>query len=214
MWTHIAPFVTWPGVKKNWDSRVCAVQVSTPMRLRFDRVLFEPGLDHEGSHNPRPLLEHRAFDRRKINNNWITRKGGKRIKANSQTTANFSGSYPELSPSIHNVQFKLLSCNQSIVRVSPMAGCIVYTLFQKAREFYQNAEADGGMVLHLKMPGIAQERYIRESYKEEFDILCEDVKNQVLVNGNDGIIEVTLQKSMEIEEVEIEEVKTKEEGIY
>lgn len=176
---------------------------------------IDPGLDHEGIHDPRPLLlEYRAFDRRKMNNNWITRKGSKRIKANSHTTANFSGSYPELSPSIHNVQSKLLSCNQSIVRVSPMAGCIVYTLSQKAMEFYQKAEADGGMVLHLKMPGIAQGRYVRESYKEEFDKLCEDVKNQVLVGEKDGIIEVTLQKNMEIEEVEMEEVKTKEEVIY
>jgi anthranilate phosphoribosyltransferase len=66
----------------------------------------------------------------------------------------------------------------------------------------------------LKMPCISQERYIRESCSEAFDILCEEIKKLALVDGEDRVIEVTLQKDMKIEEVKNKEVKTEEEGSY
>ncbi|KAJ5886658.1 uncharacterized protein N7473_009332 [Penicillium subrubescens] len=91
-----------------------------------------------------------------------------------------------------------------------MAGCTVKTFFKEAREFYQNAEADGGMALHLKMPSLLQERYMQESFEEEFDILCEEVMKLVLIDQKDRIVEVSLQRNIKIEEVEIEQVKMEE----
>jgi hypothetical protein len=150
--------VAWLGVKKIWESPVCAVKVSTPKRLRYAQVFFDSCLDYKGSYDPLTLMEHRAVQRRRYNGNWISIKGAKRRKANSNTTANSSSRNAMLYPSRRHGHFKLLSCNQNISRVFPTAGCTVKTFFKEARDFYQNAEADGGMVLHLKMPGLLQER--------------------------------------------------------
>jgi hypothetical protein len=96
-------YVAWLGVKKNWESQVCAVQVSTSLRLRFDQVFFEPSRNYKRSLEPLPLMEYQWRQQRN-NYKYGYGKGTKSIEANSHTTANSSGGSPALSPSIHKMQ--------------------------------------------------------------------------------------------------------------
>ncbi|KAJ5377523.1 uncharacterized protein N7496_004932 [Penicillium cataractarum] len=57
--TRLDYFVTWLGVKKGWESEVCAVETKSKERLEFDPELFKAAHAHKGCHIL-TTLEHNA----------------------------------------------------------------------------------------------------------------------------------------------------------
>ncbi|KAJ5594346.1 uncharacterized protein N7459_000554 [Penicillium hispanicum] len=89
-----------------------------------------------------------------------------------------------------NVRFKLLSDTTPNVRLFPLEGCDMKTLFKKAREFYNEAKVDAEMGLWCKVPGQLEQRYIGEGCEDEFKILCDDIRRLSVSDSRAHVIEL------------------------
>ncbi|KAJ5918314.1 hypothetical protein N7454_010689 [Penicillium verhagenii] len=77
-----------------------------------------------------------------------------------------------------SIRFKLFSQFPPQARILAFNDCISSEeIFKRAREFYSESEMSREMGLLCKIPGEAQLRYIGAGCADEFDILCEDIRD-------------------------------------